>query len=35
VTTLIRANVKAFIEYTQDLNETDNRKFWLGSTIAF
>jgi hypothetical protein len=35
ITTLIRANVKAILEYTQDLNESDNREFLVGGTIAF
>lgn len=35
VTTLIRANVKAIVEYIQDLEESDNHSFFVASKIAF
>lgn len=35
VTGLIRANVKTTLEYTWDLNDSDNYFFWLNFGIAF
>ncbi len=34
-TGLVRANVKAFVEYTWDLDETKNYDVWVGAGIAF
>jgi len=35
VTGLVRANVKAFVEYTWDLNQSKNYNMWVGAGIAF
>lgn len=35
LTGLVRANVKAFVEYTWDLNESKNYNLWVGAGIAF
>jgi hypothetical protein len=35
ITALIRANVKAYAEYQQDLNESKNYVFLLGMDFAF
>ena len=35
VTALVRANLKTFVEYSRDLNDSRNHSLWLGSTIAF
>jgi len=35
LTGLIRANVKTFVEYTWDLNESKNYDVWAGASIAF
>jgi hypothetical protein len=35
LTGLVRANVKAFVEYTWDLDETKNYDVWVGAGIAY